>query len=190
MAVLLVCAKCGETAVIEQLPVEACPRCGTLYPTQARLSAETAIVRSDATKPGLIVVGQMLSAMGGGILLAIFALAAIGRGQLTLFGDQVTGGQFLERAGPTLGPIGVVLSLVAFALSRDASWARPLMLLTWLIPLTEGVVRLFTGTLESPFSIISFVVSMLAAPAAYLYLYRRNNVVRYFTARTKTPTPP
>lgn len=189
MAVLLVCAKCGETAVVEHLPVEACPRCGTLYPTQARLAAEAALMRAAATKPGLLVVGQMLSAMGGGMLLAVFALAAVGRGQLTLFGDRVTGFEFLERAGPTLGPVGVVLALVAFALSRDASWARPLMLLTWLIPLTEGVVRLCSGTLESPFSIISFGVSLLAGPAAYVYLYRRDNVVRYFTAREKPPTP-
>lgn len=182
MAVLLVCAKCEETAVIERLPVEACPQCGTPYPTQVRIKAEAGLMRAAAGKPGLLVVGQMLSAMGGGILLAIFLLAALGRGQLTLFGEEVTGAQFLMRAGPTLGTIGVLLAVIAIGLSRDARWTRPLMLITWLIPLTEGVVRLVMGTLVSDFSIISFVVALVALPLAYVYLFRRDNVKHYYAS--------
>ncbi len=188
MAVFLVCAKCDETTVIEHLPVEACPQCGTPYPTQARLAAEAALIRSEATKPGLIVVGQMLSAMGGGILLAVFGLAAIGRGQLTLFGESVTGSEFLMRAGPTMGTVGMVLALVAIGLSRNARWARPLMLLVWLIPVAEGVVRIVMGRLERDLMIIPFVLSLCALPAAYVYLYRRDNVKRYFDANRNSKT--
>jgi hypothetical protein len=190
MAVFLVCAKCDEMTVIEHLPVEACPQCGTPYPTQARLAAEAALIRSEATKPGLLVVGQMLSAMGGGILLAVCGLAAIGRGQLTLFGESVTGGQFLERAGPVFGSVGVVLSLVAIGLSRNKRWARPLMLLVWLIPVTEGLVRIAMGKFESDILIVPFVLSIIALPMAYVYLYRRDPVKRYFDGpHGPTPNP-
>ena len=189
MAVFLVCAKCDETSVIKHLPVEACPQCGTPYPTQARLAAEAALIRSETTKPGLLVVGQMLSAMGGGILLAVCALAALGRGQLTLFGESVTGGEFLTRAGPVFGSVGVVLALVAIGLSRDARWARPLMLLVWLIPVAEGLVRLVAGSLQHNLLFVPFVVSLVALPMAYVYLYRRDNVKRYFDASLTADRP-
>ena len=50
-------------------------------------------------------------------------------------------------------------------------------------------VKTFTGTLESPFSIVSFLLSLLALPAAYFYLYRRDNVVHYFEAHGPRRTP-
>ena len=131
----------------------------------------------------------MLSAMVGGILLAVCALAALGRGQLTLFGESVTGGEFLMRAGPVFGSVGIVLSLVAIGLSRDARWARPMMLIVWLIPVTEGLVRLVTGSLEHNLLFVPFIVSLVALPMAYVYLYRRDNVKRYFDARL-TPGAP
>lgn len=186
MAVFLVCAKCDETTVIKHLPVEACPQCGTPYPTQARLAAEAALIRSETTKPGLLVVGQMLSAMGGGILLAVFALAAVGRGQLTLLGEEVTGAEFMQRAGPTMGSEGILLALVAIGLSRNARWSRPLMLLVWVVPLVEGFVRLALGRLGNDLMLVPFTISLLVLPAAYAYLYRRDNVKRYFQS---PPTP-
>ncbi len=187
MAVFLVCPKCDETTVIEHLPVEACPQCGNAYPTQARLGAEAALIRDGGTKPGLIVIGQMLSAMGGGILIAVFALAILGRGQLTLFGDSVSGADFIARAGPTLAPIGVILAVIAIGLSRNARWTRPLMLLMWSIPITEGLVRLATGRLDHKFSYIPFMISVVALPAAYMYLYRRDKVKRYFDGPPAAP---
>ena len=182
MAVFLVCAKCDETAVLEQLPIEACPRCGTPFPTQARLAAEGALIRSAATKPGLLVVGQMLSAMGGGILLAVFLLAAVGRGQLTLFGESVTGMEFVMRAGPTLGTVGIALACIAVGLSRDARWARPLMVGVWVVPILEGVVRLFAGRFGADVMMIPFFGAIAALPMSFVYLYRRENVKRYFEA--------
>ncbi|MBI3792273.1 MAG: hypothetical protein HY275_15535 [Gemmatimonadetes bacterium] len=166
--------------MVERLPVEACPECGTPYPTQARLAAEAALIRSQATKPGLLVVGQMLSSMGGGILLSVFVLAAIGRGQLTLFGEQVTGMEFIGRAGPTLGSIGILLAVIAVGLSRNARWTRPLMIAVWAIPVVNGLLRLATGHFGEGTLIIPFVISVIALPMSVVYLYRRENVIRYF----------
>ncbi|MBI2797146.1 MAG: hypothetical protein HYX65_10620 [Gemmatimonadetes bacterium] len=189
MSVVLVCPKCGDTATVERLPVEACPRCGTPYPTQARLAAESALKLRLAAKPGLIVLGQMLSAMFGGILLGLVALAAAGTGDLTLFGEQVTGREFLVRAGPLLGGVGLVLGAIAYGLSRDARWTRPLMLVMWSLPIVEGATRLATGTLEHPWNIAAFIVSLAAMPLAAVYLYRRDNVVSYYDARTPGREP-
>ena len=170
--------------------MEACPRCGAPFPTQARLAAESALKRRLATKPGLLVAGQMLSAMFGGILLGLLLLAVAGTGDLTLFGEAVTGGQFLRRAGPMLGGMGLMLGAIAFGLSRDRPWTRPLMVATWTLPIVEGATRLATGKLEYNWSILAFVGSLVALPLAALYLYRRDNVVAYFEARAQRKADP
>ena len=189
MSVVLVCPKCGDTATVERLPVEACPRCGALYPTQARLAAESALLKRLSSKPGLLVVGQMLSGMFGGIFLGLLLLAAAGTGNLTLFGEQVTGTEFLRRAGPLLGGVGVVLCHVALGLSRDARWSRPLMLLMWIMPAAEGATRLVQGRLEHTWNITAFIVSVIALPLSALYLYRRDNVVAYYESRLRKEPP-
>lgn len=182
MAVFLVCPKCDESSVVERLPVEACPECGTPYPTQARLAAEAALIRSQATKPGLLVVGQMLSAMGGGVILSVFLLAALGRGQLTLFGEPVTGMEFIMRAGPTLGTVGVLLALNAVGLSRNAAWTRPIMVGVWVVPVLNGLWRLATGHFGEGTISYPFALALFALPASIVYLYRRENVTRYYDA--------
>ena len=189
MPVVLVCPKCGDTATVERPPVEACPRCGTPYPTQARLAAESSLKKQLAGKPGLLVMGQMLSAMFGGILLGLLLLAAAGTGDLTLFGEHVTGREFLQRAGPLLGGVGLMLGAIALGLSRDAHWSRPLMLLVWALPIGEGATRMLTDTLEHNWNIAAFLVALVAMPLAFLYLYRRDNVVSYFESRRRHEPP-
>ena len=190
MPVVLVCPKCGDTATLERLPVEECPWCGAPYPTQARFAAESALRKRISTKPGLLVVGQMLSAMFGGISLGLLGLAVVGTGDLTLFGERVTGGDYLRRAGPLLGPVGLALCLVALGLQRDARWSRPMMLVVWVIPIVQGGARLVQGTLEQSWNITTLIGSLIALPLAVLYLYRRDNVVAYYDARLEKETPP
>lgn len=188
MSVTFVCAKCGDTAVIDRLPVEACPRCGTPYPLQERLAAELALRAAGTPKPGLLAFGQLISSMIGGLLLGLLALAAFGVGNLTLFGDSVTGIDFLRRAGPLLGGLGIILSGIGIGLARDTWWSRPLMLVFWMLPILEGATRIVTGTLERKLWFGFFLVALIGLPLAILYLYRRDNVVAYFAGKPRTTT--
>lgn len=185
MSVTFVCAKCGDTAVINRLPVEACPRCGSPYPLQERLAAELAFRSAGTPKPGLLVFGQLMSSMLGGLLLGLLALAAFGVGNLTLFGDIVTGSDFVRRTGPLLGGLGIVLALIGIGLARETWWSRPLMLMVWVLPILVGATRIATGTLERTLWFAFFLVALVALPLAAVYLYRRENVIAYFAGKPR-----
>ena len=145
-----------------------------------RTSAEQALARAQAPKPLLLVLGQWLCVLGGGVMLLLLALAPFDLGSYSISGEVVSGPEFVRRGGLLFGAAGVYQLVLAFGLWRERAWVRPLMVAYWV-----GFGALVLAVEPTPGGGPEDVVSgmsgvLLCAGIAAWYLYRKRNVAAYF----------
>ena len=186
MSVIVLCPTCHETAQFYRTPIANCPRCQTVYPEIVRQPAESALKRDLAPKPALLVLGQFVTSLGGGLFLLLLALAPFNAASYSINGQPLTGPEFLRAGGGYgFGLIGVWLTVIAVGLWRERAWARPFMLAYW--PISLALLAALSWR-DSDFvtSVVStglFTVAGFAAAA--WYLYDKENVVAYFASRAR-----
>jgi hypothetical protein len=184
------CPSCRQTSLWNRGPVRECGKCGAAFPDDVRNLAEAALAQSQAPTPFLLSLGQLgaaVFALGfGGMLL----LAPFDAGTFTVNGEQVSGPEFLRRAGLLFGGIAVLMAAIAVGLWQNRPWARPLMVGYWLLAAAMPLVLPAETRSEMWASSIFMIV---AAAIAAWYLYGKENVRAYFeawTARTPAPREP
>src|SRR5687768_16262081 len=99
MSVIVLCPNCQFAATFHRTPITLCARCQQPYPDAVRAPAERALGASAAPKPALLVLGQVLSACAAVGFLSVLILAPFDLGTFTIEDQQVSGPEFLRRAG-------------------------------------------------------------------------------------------
>jgi hypothetical protein len=126
-----------------------------------------------------------MSAVLGVTLLAVLLGALFDVGEFSLDGQAVSGPEFLRVAGPTFVILGLLFIAIAWALWRNKSWARPLMMFYWLA-ISVLLLALSWGTPEGVAQALGTVASLAPlAIVAWWYLYRKQNVVSYFALQER-----
>ena len=147
-----------------------------------RVPAERSLRRSRTSTPSLLVIGQLGTTFAGGLFLLLFVVALFGRGTFSINNEPVSSSEFLRRAGAAWLIITASMLAIAYGLWRERSWARPLMVAWW----ANGIVIPIFLSLHGEWPIADAVWSgaqcLIASVLAYLYLYRKDNVVAYFEA--------
>ena len=183
MSVKVLCPNCSRESTFHRRPVTLCAHCQQPYPEAIRTSAELSLAAANAGKPLLLKVGQLMSVVLGVTLLAVLLGALIDVGEFSLDGQPVSGPAFLRVAGPAFVIIGLLFIAIAWALWRNKSWARPLMMFYWLA-LSVVVVALSWGTPQGLTQGLGTVANLIPlAIVAWWYLYRKQNVVSYFAVQ-------
>ena len=180
MSVQILCPTCNEVVEWHLPPIAACGRCGTPYPPAIRESSEAALKRSIAPKPGLLVVGQWISTLGGVLWTFVLLLAPFNAGQFSINGETVSGPEFLRRAGLGMGLNTVLVLAIAIGLWRNRAWSRPLMILYWL---SWPLLAVSLGGGDTSTLLPALLVSALFASLAAWYLYGWSAPRAYFDAR-------
>jgi len=188
VSLIVQCPGCHEATPFHRLPIERCPSCQSVYPTEVRLPAERGLRHSVAPKPALLVLGTFVSGFVGGVCLLFVVLAAFNMGAYRIDTQPVSPCEFLRVGGPSFTLLGLWFGAIAFGLWRERPWARPLMLAYW--PLSTALVvaldwrqadAVADGLAAAFFSLIAFAV-------AAWYLYGKSNVVAFFDARAEPKT--
>jgi hypothetical protein len=184
MSVQVLCPSCGEVTAFHRPPVVDCPRCHQPLPEQICAATTRALSVDKAPKPALLVLGQIFSLFAAAIFLILLLAAPFNAGWFTIDGQEVSGPEFLKRAGWLFVAIGVLLAVIGIGLLRDAPWSRPLMLVYWiLIPLS----LFFSDPIEAADIVGVFFFTAFCGGIAWWYLYRKSNVRAYFEAREGAP---
>jgi O-antigen/teichoic acid export membrane protein len=184
VSAIVLCPSCNQASTHHRPPVTACSHCGAAYPDAVRAPAELALGGARAPKPALLVLGQLGTAFAGGLFLLLLALAPFDVGSYTIGDEQVSGPEFLRRAGLLFGAIGALLAAISVGLFRGRAWARPLMMIYWAVTAVALVAASWVDSADDPADLVGgLVVTAVAAGIAWWYLYRKPNVVAYFDAR-------
>lgn len=183
MSVQVLCPACGYVSELHRPPVTECARCHTALPEPLRESAERALKYADAPMPMLLVIGQWLSLITGGMFVFLTALAPFDLGTFSISGEEVPGPVFLQRGGWLMGVVGVILIGIAYGLWRERPWARGLMILYWL----ALTLLAFVGDRgEVAALVVSGLIMLCCIGAAAWYLFGKDNVRAYFETRAAT----
>ena len=129
-------------------------------------------------RPSLIAVGTFVSGFGGVVVLASLSVAALGHGSYEISGQPVTPGEFVRRAGPFLGMLGVILLVLARGFHRADPRSRWLALAFWLY---IGIAALWVanGNAADIWMTLGYIAFFLGISG--WYFFRKRNVVEYFT---------
>jgi hypothetical protein len=190
MPVIVLCPSCHEATTHHRAPVTECPRCHHAYSDEVRLSAELALRRAEVPKPPLLLLGQFGASFGGVVFLGLLLLAPFDVGSFFIAGEQMSGPEFLVRAGWVFLLIGGLLAVIGLGLWRERAWARPLMMAYWPMSAVLASVPTWSeGSMTDLTGLLAFTT--IAAAVAWWYLYRKDNVVAYFNAlnRREAPAP-
>jgi len=133
--------------------------------------------------PSLLFLGKLGTTFFGGISLLAFVMAILNAGGFSIDHVQMRGHEFLRHAGFGWAIITASLVAIAYGLWRARPWVRPLMVAWWVN--FAGIIVLPAiggrGTLAD--AIPKVAQCLIVGFVAYLYLYRKENVVAYFKAR-------
>ena len=184
MSIQVLCPQCNAVTEWHRPPVSSCNACQTVYPAPVHESAESALRRSLAPKPMLLVIGQFLSAITGVMFLGFLIAAPFDAGTYSISGSQVSGPEFLRRVGIPFGLTGVLLLAIAIGLWRERTWSRPLMMLYWLL---LPLLTISAGDADGSSLLGGLLSAGVCAGFAGWYLYGRSNVRAYFEARASAP---
>ena len=190
MPVVVLCPSCHAAATHHLEPVTECPRCHRAYPDEVRAPAEDALRRADVPKPPLLLLGQLGASFGGVVFLSLLLLAPFDLGSFHVNGEQMSGPEFLVRAGWVFLFLGGILAAIGFGLWRRRTWARPLMMAYW--PVSVVLASAPSRSERSTTGLTGLLAfSVMAAVVAWWYLYRKDNVVAWFQAldRREAPAP-
>lgn len=179
MPVIVLCPSCHEAAAHHRTPVTECPRCHYPYSHDVRASAEDALRRTAVPKPALLLLGQFGSSFTGAVFLGFLLLAPFDVATYNIAGEQMSGAEFLVRAGWVFLLIGGLLVTIGVGLWRERAWARPLMMAYWPMSAVLAYAPSWSGGSATDLSgLLAFTA--IAAAVAWWYLYRKDNVVAYF----------
>jgi hypothetical protein len=183
MSLILLCPNCGVATTYHLPPVTTCSHCQETYPDPVRLPADIALRRSRAPKPALLFLGQICTAFSGSIFLLFSVLAPLNLGTYTLGDERVSGLEFFQRAGLLWGALTVSMLSISYGLWRERPWARPLMVAWWV---NGALMALFPpwGSPTVGDAVSGIVQSLIGGTIAWWYLYKKENVVAYFDARS------
>ena len=131
-------------------------------------------------KPFPLKVGQyvasLLTAMG--ILGLLLAIADV---HIFSIGSSLVGGhQFLAQVGFFYAAVVVCTAAIAIALLRDKAWARPAMLLFWLLCALYAGVDADKGTGIALMGMVQAGGVLIAGVVAAVYLYASRDAATYF----------
>jgi len=118
------------------------------------------------------------SAFFGAVVCLFMLLAPFNIGTYSINDGQLSGPEFLRRVGVGFGAIGLICILISFALWRERSWARPMMLLFWVVLNAMTIGLELNGPQEQLGFMIFFVIVQLAF--ASWYLYGKKSVQAYY----------
>lgn len=184
MSLALMCPSCHQTSLWNRGPVRECGKCGAAFPEDVRSLAEAALAQADASKPFLLSLGQLGSAIfaiGFGVLLL---LAPFDAGTFTMNGERVSGPEFFRRAGLLFAGVAVLMGAISVGLWRKRTWVRPLMLCYWLLAAAMSAVLPVASGGERW---VNVVTMLIAGAVAAWYLYAKANVRAYFEAWEERP---
>src|SRR4051794_9374788 len=119
MSVQLMCPNCAVVAEVLRPPVTACAHCRAEYPPAIRQAVELALRREQAPKPALLVVGQWFALLSGALFLLLLLLAPFDLATYSISGEQVSGAEFLRRAGLAFGLLAGVQLAIGIGLLRE-----------------------------------------------------------------------
>lgn len=186
MPVTAVCPNC--TAVVQFVyPLDSCPRCEAVLPQSVQEAVATGLVRDRARRPVLLTVGMVGSLSFGALLLLILPMALLDAGNYTIADEELSGLEFLRRVGLLWTAHGAFLLGIGYGLLREKSWARPFMMLYWLL---VAVGMLAMGGKNAGEVACSIVVLAIPAGIAAWYLYGKDNVVAYYNALLRLEEAP
>ena len=180
MSVAVICPRCTKAATLYGSPASVCPNCGVSFPEDLRLSIEANLAREKAPRPLLLTLGMFGSAFFGPVVCLFMVLAPFNIGTYSIDNEQIRGPEFLRRAGVGFGSMGLICILISYALWRERSWARPLMLLFWGVAYSMTIVSEVKGP-PGQLGITIFFAAALLAVAAW-YLYGKKSVKAYYGA--------
>jgi hypothetical protein len=113
----------------------------------------------------------------GTLSLLFLLLAPFDIGTYSINEEAVSGPEFLRRIGILWATSGVTMIGIAYALWKELSWSRPVMMFWWLVT----AVMLGVAAIQDGQAVLSSVLSVGAGAAvAAWYLYGRHNVVAYY----------
>jgi len=122
------------------------------------------------------------------MFLLFLLLAPFDIGTYSIEGETVSGPEFLRTAGWLMAIATVLCLSIAYALWRDRSWSRPLMILYWVV---TGLAVLVWSREFNCAVVEMFIFAALAA----WYLYGNHNAAAYYRLIMRTedatvPQPP
>lgn len=188
MTVTLTCPRCGTARSFLHPPISECPRCQTPYPDELRRSAEARLAHEAALeaapRPAPLTVGMYLSTALGAMCLLVMACAAVDVGEFYINEERVSGPEFLALGGLPLTVIGLLALAIAYSLSRELWWSRPLILVFWIVFILMALVAALAAGANPGSAAASALLSaaILLGPTA-AYLFFKGNVVAYYDAR-------
>lgn len=134
MSVVLVCPACGHAHTLHRPPAPAeCDRCHAAFPPAAARAAGDALAASIAPRPLLLTLGMGFTAFWAAVGLLVLLVSALGNGTYTIDEQPVTRREYFSHPG-TLALFGLVpfAAALAWAMWRERSWTRHVMLGGWL----------------------------------------------------------
>ena len=181
MATSAVCPKCAAVATFYRPPASSCPHCAAPFPDALRAQIEATLGRERAPKPLLLVVGTYGSLFVGTIMLAFLLLAPFDLGTYSIENEEVSGPEFLRQVGFMWASLAACILAIGYALWRELSWSRPLMLAYWFL----NTLAVAAVNREAPIGnliVQSLIFLALTMGIAGAYLYANEAAVAYYKA--------
>jgi hypothetical protein len=150
-------------------------------------------------RPALLTFGMYTSGICGACFLLALPFAAAGVGQYSINEEQVSPHDFFMQAGLLIALIGGLLVAIAFAIATRKEWSRNLIVIFWLAGALSAATPTFMeiGDTSRAAALVAALFaaspSLVALAIAWWYLYRKPNVVGYYSSleaqELKTITP-
>jgi hypothetical protein len=124
-------------------------------------------------RPALLNIGIYGSLAGAAVLLLVILGAVADIGSFKIDDVEVSGRDFLSRAGLMMGLFVLLLLAIAYAIATDKEWSRDLMVVFWLTvggwALAQAISSMHAG---NGFNLDFTWVVALAIAIWYLYFSR------------------
>lgn len=182
MSVTLICPKCGKPAVYHHgsISTEAtCGTCGELFPEELRQTAAHQLATQNVPRPVPLTIGMILANIWGTVWLLALLGAPMNVMTFEMNGEEVSGGEFLKRAGINIAVMVAVSFGIAYGIWKEKAWSRHLMLFFWAVMFVIGIVPLIG--IAVPDALIEIIFSWAMGVALSIwYLYGKANVRAYY----------
>jgi hypothetical protein len=180
------CPDCGATTRQEGMDPPACSGCGKVFPDRSGEAGEKGEDGRPALLMFLMIFLFFFALFGGMISFITFMMP--GSDDYLVDNQLATKNEFLLNMLPSMlrflsaGPI-------AYGLWKERIWARPLLIA--FVGIYELGKFLLPGWREAPAEVIvpRFILSGVIVGLLAWYLYKKQNVVRYYqTLSTQKPS--
>lgn len=180
MSAVLVCPNCRATTEYQDSGQPACSTCGTRLSAGADAAAGQ---EADRQRPLLLLIFMVFLGFLAtiGVIITFMTVTVPGNEEYIVDNRLATQSDFLVKMLPFI-LLHLAAVPIAYGLWKERPWTRPLLVAFFAIP--EFGKYLTPRWSEAPAHAIipRFILSALLIGFLSWYLYRKQNVVRYYNA--------